>query len=71
MNERKQKAILWCLQREPGMRGFELSNVTGIWQAQIYIYLGRMENAGLIRRVVTQDFNKLSTPISVRYYIAE
>lgn len=64
---RKENAILWCLRHQPGMRGPELCEVTGIWRTSIYVYLGRLEGRGLVRHEVTAH---PKFPIEVHRYYA-
>lgn len=63
---RKEAAILWCLRHQPGMGGRELCAITGIWRANIYVYLGRMEERGLVRQEIERAPN--GQPTRVRYY---
>lgn len=63
----KEQAILWCLRHQPGIGGIELCRVTGIWRSNIYIYLGRMEEKGMVLREVKLSPN--GQPWRVRYYV--
>lgn len=66
---RIEKAILWCLHREPGMRGPEICEITGIWRISIYGYLAQIEDRGLVRHEVEPH---PEYPLEVhRYYAAE
>lgn len=77
MNKRKLAAIMWCLEREPGMRGPELCNITGIWRSSIYVYLADLERRGLVYRKVTQKSVLLPGAVGlgtydvIRYYNKE
>ena len=42
--------LMWCLQRQQGMYGLELAEVTGISHSVIYYYLSRLEEGGKVRR---------------------
>ncbi len=49
----KDAAILWCLERQPGMTSRELSLVTGMWPATVSILLFHLEQASQVRMVFT------------------
>lgn len=65
-----EESILWCLRHEPGMRGLELCAITGISRSVIYVHLGRLEEAGRVRKenVLSAAAAGINT---FRYYVVE
>jgi hypothetical protein len=60
--------ILWCLEREPGMYGLDLAQMTGISRSVIYYHLGLLEEAGKVRR---EEPPSQSGPGRPRYYLTK
>jgi DNA-binding HxlR family transcriptional regulator len=64
--EKKEDAIMWCLQRASnGLTFRKLQDITGIWTASLSFQLYWMERHG----VVTHRFVPGPHPRHVRYYM--
>jgi predicted transcriptional regulator len=61
---RKCRAVIWVLNKQPGMLALDIAQIIGVWRMNIYVLLGSMEEDNLIRGI--QDPGRFGR---TRYYL--